>query len=155
MSRCSAHCERRSAARFSDIRSFFSRLQVLVNGWQNRTVASTAMNRESSRSHAVFTVQVESKETKSGLQNIRQGALNLVDLAGSERQRDTHAAGQRLKVSAAADCASWSRHLAWSDADRSKRRHCSGDWHATLRAVCRRLEVLTRVCQLWVTSSWR
>jgi len=37
--------------------------QVLNRGWMNRTVASTTMNRESSRSHAVFTVSIESKVT--------------------------------------------------------------------------------------------
>ena len=37
-------------------------LQVLTKGWNNRRVASTSMNRESSRSHAVFTVTVESKK---------------------------------------------------------------------------------------------
>ena len=36
-------------------------LQVLNSGWLNRRVASTSMNRESSRSHAVFTVALESK----------------------------------------------------------------------------------------------
>lgn len=67
-------------------------------GWRNRRVASTSMNRESSRSHAVFTMTLESKETGQGVVNIRTSQLNLVDLAGSERQRDTHAEGSRLKV---------------------------------------------------------
>ncbi|XP_041375665.1 kinesin-like protein KIF15 [Gigantopelta aegis] len=71
--------------------------QVLVTGWQNRRVASTSMNRESSRSHAVFTLQIESKEEKSGLHNVRMSQLNLVDLAGSERQKDTKSDGARLK----------------------------------------------------------
>ncbi|XP_069769579.1 kinesin-like protein KIF15 [Narcine bancroftii] len=71
--------------------------QVLSKGWQNRKVASTSMNRESSRSHAVFTLAVESKETANGLVNIRMSRLNLVDLAGSERQKDTQAEGLRLK----------------------------------------------------------
>ena len=57
------------------------------------------MNRESSRSHAVFTLQVESKELKNGVWNIKVSQLNLVDLAGSERQKDTNASGIRLKVS--------------------------------------------------------
>lgn len=35
--------------------------EVLNCGWVNRTVASTTMNHESSRSHAVFTVSLESK----------------------------------------------------------------------------------------------
>lgn len=71
--------------------------QVLVVGMLNRRVAGTSMNRESSRSHAVFTVTIESKEDIDGIQNIRTSQLNLVDLAGSERQRDTNTGGTRLK----------------------------------------------------------
>ncbi|XP_010877142.1 kinesin-like protein KIF15-A [Esox lucius] len=71
--------------------------QVLSMGWRNRRVASTSMNRESSRSHAVFTMTLESKETAKEVVNIRMSQLNLVDLAGSERQRDTHTEGTRLK----------------------------------------------------------
>lgn len=72
-------------------------------GWRNRRVASTSMNRESSRSHAVFTMTLESKETGQEVVNIRTSQLNLVDLAGSERQRDTHAEGSRLKVCVTCD----------------------------------------------------
>ncbi|XP_056151509.1 kinesin-like protein KIF15-A, partial [Lampris incognitus] len=71
--------------------------QVLSMGWRNRRVASTSMNRESSRSHAVFTMALESKESINDVVNIRVSQLNLVDLAGSERQRDTHTEGSRLK----------------------------------------------------------
>lgn len=71
--------------------------QVLTMGWRNRRVASTSMNRESSRSHAVFTMTLESKECINEVVNIRMSQLNLVDLAGSERQKDTHAEGSRLK----------------------------------------------------------
>nr|XP_030121010.3 kinesin-like protein KIF15 [Taeniopygia guttata] len=71
--------------------------QVLTTGWRNRRVASTSMNRESSRSHAVFTITVESMEKNSEVVNIRSSLLNLVDLAGSERQKDTHTEGLRLK----------------------------------------------------------
>ncbi|OWF48812.1 Kinesin-like protein KIF15 [Mizuhopecten yessoensis] len=71
--------------------------QVLNDGWRNRRVASTSMNRESSRSHAVFTIFIESKEQKSGVQNVKESLLNLVDLAGSERQKDSNADGLRLK----------------------------------------------------------
>ncbi|XP_072009516.1 kinesin-like protein KIF15 [Engystomops pustulosus] len=71
--------------------------QVLATGWRNRRVASTSMNRESSRSHAVFTVTVESMEKINEIVNIRSSQLNLVDLAGSERQKDTHTDGVRLK----------------------------------------------------------
>ncbi|KAH0627232.1 hypothetical protein JD844_002737 [Phrynosoma platyrhinos] len=72
--------------------------QVLTMGWRNRRVASTSMNRESSRSHAVFTITVESIEKNNEVMNIRSSQLNLVDLAGSERQKDTHAEGVRLKA---------------------------------------------------------
>jgi len=51
------------------------------------------MNATSSRSHAIFTVVVESAEGGK----IRVGKLNLVDLAGSERQSKTGATGDRLK----------------------------------------------------------
>ncbi|NXX42477.1 KIF15 protein, partial [Tricholaema leucomelas] len=71
--------------------------QVLTTGWRNRRVASTSMNRESSRSHAVFTITVESMEKNNEVVNIRSSLLNLVDLAGSERQKDTHTEGLRLK----------------------------------------------------------
>uniref|UniRef100_A0A8C2SVY3 Kinesin family member 15 n=1 Tax=Coturnix japonica TaxID=93934 RepID=A0A8C2SVY3_COTJA len=71
--------------------------QVLTMGWRNRRVASTSMNRESSRSHAVFTITVESMEKSNDVVNIRSSLLNLVDLAGSERQKDTHTEGVRLK----------------------------------------------------------
>lgn len=67
-------------------------------GWRNRRVASTSMNRESSRSHAVFSMTLESKESINEVVNIRTSQLNLVDLAGSERQKDTHTEGSRLKV---------------------------------------------------------
>ncbi|XP_006868897.1 PREDICTED: kinesin-like protein KIF15 [Chrysochloris asiatica] len=71
--------------------------QVLSGGWRNRRVASTSMNRESSRSHAVFTITIESMEKSTETVNIRTSLLNMVDLAGSERQKDTHAEGMRLK----------------------------------------------------------
>ncbi|MEE6518008.1 hypothetical protein FKM82_028689 [Ascaphus truei] len=71
--------------------------QVLSVGWRNRRVASTSMNRESSRSHAVFTVTIESMEKIQEIVNIRSSQLNLVDLAGSERQKDSHTEGVRLK----------------------------------------------------------
>ena len=85
------------------------------------------MNKESSRSHSLFTLkvffpdtagacsfltpfpgprvsflkfarQVESTfVTAEGMTKQRHSCLNLVDLAGSERQKSTHASGDRLK----------------------------------------------------------
>uniref|UniRef100_H2YAW3 Kinesin motor domain-containing protein n=1 Tax=Ciona savignyi TaxID=51511 RepID=H2YAW3_CIOSA len=70
---------------------------VLKTGWNNRHVATTAMNRESSRSHAVFTISIEAKDKTGGVTKVRTSLLNMVDLAGSERQRDTGTSGLRLK----------------------------------------------------------
>lgn len=49
------------------------------------------MNRESSRSHAVFTLVIQATEVveEEGLTRSRVARFNLVDLAGSERQKDT------------------------------------------------------------------
>lgn len=55
------------------------------------------MNAESSRSHSIFTIYVETSEMVNGESLIKAGKLNLVDLAGSERQSKTQATGARLK----------------------------------------------------------
>merc|ERR1719453_2795555 len=55
------------------------------------------MNADSSRSHSLFLIQIESEETVNGETCFKAGKLNLVDLAGSERQSKTQATGDRLK----------------------------------------------------------
>lgn len=55
------------------------------------------MNRDSSRSHSLFTVIVEMSDRVEGENRFRVGKLNLVDLAGSERQSKTQATGDRFK----------------------------------------------------------
>ena len=77
--------------------------EVLEVGKKNRSVGATLMNADSSRSHSIFTVTVETSETTpgepshSGEARIRVGKLNLVDLAGSERQSKTQASGDRRR----------------------------------------------------------
>ncbi|XP_016650580.1 PREDICTED: LOW QUALITY PROTEIN: phragmoplast orienting kinesin 2 [Prunus mume] len=75
-------------------------LRLLIQGSSNRKVAATNMNRESSRSHSVFTCVIESRWEKDSTANLRFARLNLVDLAGSERQKDSGAEGERLKEAA-------------------------------------------------------
>ncbi|CAI9769118.1 unnamed protein product [Fraxinus pennsylvanica] len=75
-------------------------LQLLSQGSANRKVAATNMNRESSRSHSVFTCVIESRWEKDSTTNFRFARLNLVDLAGSERQKTSGAEGERLKEAA-------------------------------------------------------
>ena len=76
---------------------------LFTRGSFNRRVGQTEMNRESSRSHAVFTVTLESRRRAfpgAALQK-RNATLHLVDLAGSERQKATEAGGARLKEASA------------------------------------------------------
>ncbi|GLU02988.1 hypothetical protein SLE2022_202120 [Rubroshorea leprosula] len=75
-------------------------LKLLAQGSLNRKVAATHMNRESSRSHSVFTCVIESRWEKDSTTNLRFARLNLVDLAGSERQKTSGAEGERLKEAA-------------------------------------------------------
>jgi hypothetical protein len=76
-------------------------LGILWRGWNKRKVAETAMNRESSRSHAVFMLTLATEYVQSegtGAVTIgRLSHLNLVDLAGSERQGQTKNTGDRLR----------------------------------------------------------
>lgn len=60
-------------------------------GNRNRATGATLMNKDSSRSHSIFTIVTEmcSKSETDGKEHIRAGKLNLVDLAGSERQSKT------------------------------------------------------------------
>uniref|UniRef100_H3B909 Kinesin family member 4 n=1 Tax=Latimeria chalumnae TaxID=7897 RepID=H3B909_LATCH len=79
-----------------DVACAVDMVQCLEQGNNARTVASTAMNSQSSRSHAIFTVVIEQR--KKGDKNDRFcSKLHLVDLAGSERQKKTKAEGDRLK----------------------------------------------------------
>lgn len=58
------------------------------------------MNSESSRSHSIFTIYIETAEKTENGQRIKAGKLNLVDLAGSERLGKTGATGDTAKEGA-------------------------------------------------------
>ncbi|XP_025711541.1 kinesin-like protein KIF17 isoform X2 [Callorhinus ursinus] len=71
---------------------------IMEMGWKNRSVGYTLMNKDSSRSHSIFTISIEIYAVdERGKDHLRAGKLNLVDLAGSERQSKTGATGERLK----------------------------------------------------------
>ncbi|XP_046878095.1 LOW QUALITY PROTEIN: kinesin-like protein KIF13B [Hypomesus transpacificus] len=84
---------RLAVASYKDIESLMS------EGNKSRTVASTNMNEESSRSHGVFNIILTHTlmDVKSGTSGEKVSKLSLVDLAGSERAAKTGAAGERLK----------------------------------------------------------
>eukprot|EP00040_Diaphanoeca_grandis_P005617 m.33711 g.33711 ORF g.33711 m.33711 type:complete len:1456 (-) comp16859_c1_seq1:91-4458(-) len=74
---------------------------LMEEGNKTRTVASTAMNSESSRSHAVFTmVFTQTESVNASLSSDKVSKISLVDLAGSERANSTGATGARLKEGA-------------------------------------------------------
>ncbi|XP_067933165.1 kinesin-like protein klp-3, partial [Watersipora subatra] len=67
---------------------------IMKTGMTNRTVASTKMNSESSRSHLLVILKVEGHDKVSNARTM--GTLTLVDLAGSERLAKTEVSGQQL-----------------------------------------------------------
>eukprot|EP00929_Paragymnodinium_shiwhaense_P043142 TRINITY_DN2222_c0_g1_i1.p1 TRINITY_DN2222_c0_g1~~TRINITY_DN2222_c0_g1_i1.p1 ORF type:complete len:1548 (+),score=600.21 TRINITY_DN2222_c0_g1_i1:54-4697(+) len=67
--------------------------ELLNFGAKNRIIAATNMNAQSSRSHAIFSIDI--RMTRDGKDS--QSRIHFVDLAGSERQKKTGAAGDRLK----------------------------------------------------------
>ncbi|XP_030756162.1 kinesin-like protein KIF3A [Sitophilus oryzae] len=69
--------------------------QLMDRGNKNRITRSTMMNNVSSRSHAIFTIVVESKNRHTNKTTV--GKLNLVDLAGSERIKKTGVTGEGLR----------------------------------------------------------
>uniref|UniRef100_A0A3Q1H0X4 Kinesin-like protein n=1 Tax=Anabas testudineus TaxID=64144 RepID=A0A3Q1H0X4_ANATE len=72
-------------------------LSLLFEGEMNRIIGSHAMNRNSSRSHCIFTLHIESRSQILSDAKYIASKLNLVDLAGSERLGKTGSEGQILK----------------------------------------------------------
>ena len=75
--------------------------RLIDTGNRKRAVASTLMNSESSRSHAVVIIRVDQETTTTvgGMKTKKKvgSKINLVDLAGSERASKTGASGETLK----------------------------------------------------------
>ncbi|XP_012706294.2 kinesin-like protein KIF23 isoform X8 [Fundulus heteroclitus] len=87
-----------------EVKSTEEAFEVFWKGQKKRRIANTQLNRESSRSHSVFTVKlVQAPLDADGdyiLQDKNQvnvSQLCLVDLAGSERTNRTRAEGSRLR----------------------------------------------------------
>ncbi|KAF6025685.1 hypothetical protein EB796_015936 [Bugula neritina] len=68
--------------------------ELMNMGMTNRTVASTKMNSESSRSHLLIVLTVEGRDLTTQVRT--KGTLTLVDLAGSERVAKSEVSGQQL-----------------------------------------------------------
>ncbi len=79
-------------------------LKFLMKGLTKRVVGKTAMNANSSRSHAIFTVvvqQTKRKQSEVGQKKeveMKTSKIHFVDLSGSESIKRSKTAGKRLVV---------------------------------------------------------
>jgi kinesin family protein 6/9 len=65
-------------------------LNLLFEGETNRAIGQHVLNKQSSRSHCIFTILVECRSMLSSNDKYTVSKLNLVDLAGSERLAKTN-----------------------------------------------------------------
>ncbi|XP_049572239.1 kinesin-like protein KIF9 isoform X5 [Orcinus orca] len=70
---------------------------LLFEGETNRIIASHTMNKNSSRSHCIFTIYVEAHSRTLSDAKYITSKINLVDLAGSERLGKSRSEGRVLK----------------------------------------------------------
>uniref|UniRef100_A0A7E4ZXC6 Kinesin-like protein n=1 Tax=Panagrellus redivivus TaxID=6233 RepID=A0A7E4ZXC6_PANRE len=69
--------------------------EIIESGRKNRSVAATALNDQSSRSHAITMIEISMRDKASN--SVCIGRLNLIDLAGSERVSKSQVSGPQLK----------------------------------------------------------
>ncbi|KAJ6254185.1 kinesin-like protein kif11 [Anaeramoeba flamelloides] len=71
---------------------------ILFEAISYRKTAKTEMNKNSSRSHTIFTFNIRTKTvSKNGIEVVKCGKLNFVDLAGSENIKKSGAKNQQQK----------------------------------------------------------
>ncbi|CAN9506586.1 unnamed protein product [Ophioblennius macclurei] len=87
-----------------EVKSKEEAFEVFWKGQKKRRIANTQLNRESSRSHSVFTLKLVQAPLDADGDHVMQDKnqvnvtqLCLVDLAGSERTSRTRAEGSRLR----------------------------------------------------------
>ena len=81
------------------VQNEFEVMQIISEAAKSRSTSATAMNRNSSRSHAVLQVTLEQRWIEEGppkKRRIKKGLLTIVDLAGSERLSKSGSEGLRL-----------------------------------------------------------
>ena len=77
-----------------EVDSLASVVKLLQRGSAKRSVGATAMNAQSSRSHAIITFNLAIK--KGAHNQIVRSKINLIDLAGSESQKNSKTTGAVL-----------------------------------------------------------
>ena len=69
---------------------------LLFEGETNKTISEHKLNKQSSRSHCVFTIHLEIRSRVESAEKVIVSKLHLVDLAGSERTKKTGSEGKTL-----------------------------------------------------------
>jgi len=85
-----------SGLRSAVVRSEAEALALLFEGETNRVIGEHQLNRESSRSHSIFTITIEMRMPGEAGELV-VSKVNLVDLAGSERVSKTRSEGLVLR----------------------------------------------------------
>ena len=70
-------------------------IRLIIDGNRFRHTAATLMNDESSRSHAIISIDIEN--TLINEKKVKKSVFHIIDLAGSERQTKTGTVGERVK----------------------------------------------------------
>lgn len=81
------------------VQNEFEVMQIISEAAKGRSTSSTAMNKNSSRSHAVLQVTLDQRWIEEGppkKRRVKKGLLTIVDLAGSERLSKSGSEGLRL-----------------------------------------------------------
>ncbi|CAI0396390.1 unnamed protein product [Linum tenue] len=79
----------KSISTFEDLKN------IIQRGSERRHTSGTQMNEESSRSHLILSVVIESTNLQT--QSVARGKISFVDLAGSERIKKSGSTGNQLK----------------------------------------------------------
>ncbi|NWS37028.1 KIF12 protein, partial [Probosciger aterrimus] len=91
------YVENQLSVDFESLEAIASLLLQALNpplaGSQRRRTSAHALNRHSSRSHALLTIHIRSRNVSIACPS-RQGTLCFVDLAGSERVKETGSSGE-------------------------------------------------------------
>ncbi|CAA2968417.1 kinesin-like calmodulin-binding [Olea europaea subsp. europaea] len=77
------------------ISSYDELRMIIQRGTEQRHTTGTLMNEQSSRSHLILSVVIESTNLQT--QSVARGKLSFVDLAGSERVKKSGSSGGQLK----------------------------------------------------------
>lgn len=70
---------------------------LFFEGDSNKTISLHHLNKESSRSHCIFTMYLEIKSRIESSEKVKLSKINFVDLAGSERVKNSGSTGITLK----------------------------------------------------------